>query len=558
MAVEAGSDADKARNLATIWETIADEVPDSPALIHGDLTRTWREFEDRAARLASALSAAGLGADSKVAHFLFNGPEYLETSFGAMKIRGVPVNVNYRYLEDELAYLLDNSDAEAIVFSDELADRVAAVMPRSPGVKLWLQVDSSSAGDAAPVPTIDGAVSYEEAIGASKPQAPQERSANDLWFLYTGGTTGMPKGVMWPHDSLVGTTGATLRPLGLEEPQSIDQARANVRDLHGRGEVRRLLPAAPLMHGTSGLTSLISLSIGGAVVTVAGSGLDADALLTAVQQNRVNTMTIVGDVFAKPMIAAMRRAIDEGRPYDTSSLTLMVSSGVMWSAETKAEILELIPDVMLLDSLGSSEGVGFGGSVSAAKKKTATAKFTLGENTRVFTDDGQEVQAGSGDVGVLAVGGLIPLGYYKDETKSAETFREINGRRWSMPGDFATVEADGTITLLGRGSVSINSGGEKIFPEEVEEALKTHDSVHDANVVGLADEKWGQRVVAVASPCDGHAIDAEALIAHVKTVISPFKAPKEIVAVDAVMRGPNGKADYRWAKSVAEDASVTT
>ncbi len=546
MAVETGSESDLSRNLATIWETIAVEQPEAPALIHGDVTRNWAEFEERSARLAGAFGAAGLAAESKVAHFMFNCSEYLETTFAAMKIRGVAVNVNYRYLEDELTYLLDNSDAEAIVFSPELAERVAAVMPACPKVKLWLQLG----GD-----LIDGATDYEAAIAGAEPQPSQDRSANDLWFLYTGGTTGMPKGVMWPHDSLVGTTAGTLKPFGMTDPQTLDDVRGIVQYFNETGR-RSLLPAAPLMHGTSGLSSLISLTIGGSIVTVPGSGLDAAALLTAAQKNQVTNMTIVGDVFCRPLIEELRAGIERGEPYDVP-VQAIVSSGVMWSAETKAELVDLLPDVVLVDTVGSSEGVGFAGSVTAKGASTPTAKFVPGENCRVFADDGREVEAGSGEVGMLAVGGLIPVGYYKDEKKSAETFREVAGKRWSMPGDFATIEADGTITLLGRGSVSINSGGEKIFPEEVEEALKTHDSVLDANVVGVADPKWGQRVVAVVSPdAKGRAsIDAEAVIAHVKSVISPYKAPKEVVVVDAVVRGPNGKADYRWAKGVAEEAT---
>jgi fatty-acyl-CoA synthase len=534
------------RNLGSVWETIAATVPDDLALAHGETRRTWGEFERRSAALAGAFAEAGVGPDAKVAHFLYNCPEYLETTFAAFKHRAAPVNVNYRYLEDELAYLLTNSDAEVVVFHHDLASRVAAVRERCPKLRLCLQVGGTPG---------EGVTAFEDAIANATPAPPVERSNEDLWFLYTGGTTGMPKGVMWPHESILGALTANLRAAGLEQPQTRDDVVAMVHKLRRDDAVGRLLPAAPLMHGTSGLTSLFTLTMSGAVVTVPNRSLDANELLAAVSRERVRTMTIVGDIFARPIADALEANGDAADPVDVSSLRAMVSSGVMWSAEVKSRLIDLKPDLVLMDSLGSSEGVGFGASTSSKGAGAPTAKFTLGPNCRVFNDSGQAVEPGSGEVGVLAVGGPIPLGYYKDPAKSAETFPVIDGQRWSMPGDYATVDADGTITLLGRGSVSINSGGEKIFPEEVEEAVKTHAQVIDCNVVGLPDDRWGQRVVAVVALAPGASVTEAALVEHAKNAIAPYKCPKQIVFVDAIVRGPNAKADYRWATSVADGAA---
>jgi acyl-CoA synthetase (AMP-forming)/AMP-acid ligase II len=316
----------------------------------------------------------------------------------------------------------------------------------------------------------------------------------------------------------------------------------------------RLLPAAPLMHGTSAITAVAVLSAGGTVVTLTSRSFDADELCRAVEQHRVTQLTIVGDAFAKPIVAALGRARDEGVPYDVSSLKIVVSSGVMWSAPAKEELLGFC-GATLVDSLGSSEGVGFASSVARKGETTPTAKFSLGEHARVFTEDGHEVAPGSGERGLLAVGGPIPIGYYKDPDKSAQTFRTFAGRVWSVPGDWATVELDGTITLLGRGSVCINTAGEKVYPEEVEETLKLHDAVSDCNVVGLPDEKWGQSVTAVVAlvgDADPAAVpDGAALISHCKMHLAGYKCPKRIVFVDRVQRGPNGKPDYRWAAEVA-------
>ena len=547
--------ATEGMNLATVWETVADTVPDAPALVHGTSARSWSEFDDRAARLAAHLHAAGVGHDAKLACYLYNGPEYLEATFAAFKVRAVPINVNYRYLEAELEYLLDNADAEVVVFDAEFAERLSHIRAALPKVVVWLCV---GADEEHPLP--DWADDYEAAIAGSAPMPRIERSGEDLWFLYTGGTTGMPKGVMWPHRNLLATGAATFAVVKRPVPSTPAEVADAARAFHEAGRAVTLLPAAPLMHGTSAITAVAVLSAGGTVVTLTRRSFDADELCAAVQANRVTQLTIVGDAFAKPVVAALRAARDAGRPYDVSSLKIVVSSGVMWSAPAKDELLEFCT-ATLVDSLGSSEGVGFASSVARKGESAPTARFSLGEHARVFTEAGDEVAPGSGERGLLAVGGPIPIGYYRDPDKSAQTFRTFAGRVWSVPGDWATVEPDGTITLLGRGSVCINTAGEKVYPEEVEETLKLHPSVMDCNVVGLPDERWGQSVTAVVARAGDDAVegpgpDAAALIAHCKEHLAGYKCPKRIVFVERIQRGPNGKPDYRWATEVATQAAA--
>ena len=543
-------------NIATAWEAIADEIPDADALIHGGTVRSWSDFERLASLVAGHLTAAGLGPDSKVAFYLYNCTEYLEATFGAFKARCVPVNVNYRYLESELRYLLENSDAEAVVVSAELADRLGAVLPDLPLVRTVLVV---GADDEHPVPDWElpgGVLAYDDAVAAATPMPRIDRSQEDLWFLYTGGTTGMPKGVMWPHRSLIGTTAPTFRVIRAEVPTDPAGFAVAARTFHENGRAIRLLAAAPLMHGTSGIAANGVLLAGGCVTTLTGRSLDGDELCATIQARRITQLTIVGDAFAKPVLRALEAAADAGRPYDVSSVRMIVSSGVIWSRPVKDELLRWT-DAILADLLGSSEGTGFGTSVTKKGASARTAAFTLGEHARVFTEDGIEVEPGSGTIGVLAVGGPIPIGYYKDTEKTAGTFREFGGRVWSVPGDFATVEADGTITLLGRGSVCINTAGEKVYPEEVEEALKLHPAVHDANVVGLPDERWGQSVTGVVALEPGIVGDDDLLadiIGSTKAHLAGYKCPKRLVVVDRIRRGPNGKADYKWATTTAAEA----
>ena len=532
-------------NFGTVFESVADAIPEHTALVQDGRRRTWREFDERASRLAAAFRALGLGPGSKVAFYLYNSNEYLEMLFATFKLRAVPANVNYRYTEEELAYLLENSDAEVVVFHGSLGKQVDAVRDPKLKVRAAVQVDDGS-------PLVDGALRYEDLIEAHAPMERIERSGDDLLFLYTGGTTGMPKAVMWRHEDLF----AALAPaatafFGLPIPEDTTGVEAVVRTVHGSGLVPVHLPASPLMHGTGQFSTLQVLFLGGTIVTLESRHFDPHELWQVVQRERVTQIAIVGDAFAKPMLRALDEAEARGEPYDLSSLLLVISSGVMWSESVKRELIARHP-VIAYDSLGSSEGVGFANAITSTDSKGDTAKFSVGPDTKVFTDDGREVKPGSGEVGNLAVGGHIPVGYYKDPEKTAATFRVVDGKRYSIPGDYATVEADGTITLLGRGSVSINSGGEKIFPEEVEEAVKQHPDVADVVVVGVPDERFGEAVTAVVALAPGRTTDEGEIAGAVeRSGLARFKRPKHVVVVDAVPRGPNGKADYAWARETA-------
>lgn len=531
-------------HFATLWENIAAAQPDEAAVTIGGKSISWADWDQRSARLASAFAAAGLGPDSKIGLYLYNGIEYCETQFAAFKGRGVPINVNYRYLDDELHYLLANSDSEALVFHGSLGERVAKVMPRCPEVRLWLQVDDGG-------PLVEGARWYEEVVAAHDPMPRIPRSEDDVYMLYTGGTTGMPKGVMYDMGGMVRSFLATALPtLGVAVPEDIADIGRCVQEARAAGRASISIPACPMMHGTGGWVGTMMPHCAGAeVVCLEGRSFDAHELWRVAQARKATQLVIVGDAFAKPMITALHEAKQRGGPYDTSSVRLIISSGVMWSAEVKQALIDH-GDFLLFDAMGSSEGT-MGNQISGKGIPPATAKFNVAPTTKVFNEAGEEVKPGSGERGLVAAGGNVPIGYFKDETKSAATFKTIGGVRYSFPGDWATVEADGTLTLLGRGSQCINTAGEKVFPEEVEEAVKKHADVVDCLVVGVEDEKFGQRVTAVASVTPGSSVDEAAVREFVREHLAAYKVPKQVILVDHVQRAPNGKADYVWAKQVA-------
>jgi fatty-acyl-CoA synthase len=530
-------------NLASLLELVADAVPEKVALVHGTRRLTWTEFDQRASRLAAALAERGVAPGAKVATYLYNCPEYLEAAFAALKLRGVQVNVNYRYLKDELRYLLDNSDTEVLLFHGSLAERVAEVSQSLPRLRALVQVDDG-------MPLLEGALSYEDLVASHPAMGRIERSGEDIVMLYTGGTTGMPKGVMYRCADVYGATLMGLAAAaGVERPVDVSGVSGLARVLDERGLSPVHLPAGPLMHGAAIASSINALLSAGTVVTLTDRHFDAHELWRAVQDNGVSRISIVGDPFARPMAEALEQAAAEGRPYDLASLREIDSTGTMFSSPIKERILAFA-DVRLVDNLSSSEAPGMGQSVSGRGTGATTAKFKLGALSAVFTEEGRRVEPGTGEVGMLAVSGVVPVGYYKDPEKSARTFREIEGRRWAIPGDYATVEADGTITLLGRGSVCINTAGEKVFPEEVEEAVKEFPSVEDCLVVGVPDERYGEAVTAVVS-FRSAPVDEEELSRWMHTRLSGYKCPKRFVFVDRVQRAPNGKADYPWAKEVA-------
>ena len=534
------------KQFATIWESIADSIGDSPAVTQGTVTRTWSEYEKRASRLASALVDAGLQPQSKVGLYLYNSNEYLEAQFATFKFRGVPVNVNYRYLDEELLYLLDNSDAEALFFHSSLGDRVARVVDRLPKLKLLVEVSDDGEHH------VVTAIPYNTLLADYDPMPRITRDEDDIYMLYTGGTTGMPKGVMYQMGSLVdGFVNGGLAFIGMTPPAEISQLGTTVRDAHANGIRPITIPGCPIMHGTGMWIGAMMPQSGGAhVVTLQKRSFDAHEMFQVVQEKKATLAVVVGDSFVKPMIRALDEAIAKGTPYDASSLKMIASSGVMWTSEVKEALLERIEHVVLLDAMGSSEG-SMGTSISMKGLPPKTAKFAVAPTTKVFTDDDREVVPGSGEIGKVAAGGAVPLGYYKDPEKSSKTFRTINGVRYSFPGDMATVEADGSLTLLGRGSQVINSGGEKIFPEEVEEAVKRVEGVLDCLVVGIDDEKFGQAVTAVASLSPGATVEEAAIIANVKTQLAGYKAPKRVIFVTQIPRAPNGKADYKTARDMA-------
>ncbi len=537
-------------HFATVWEAIADTIPDAPAVVHGEDRRSWREYDERAARIAAMFCAAGLGPQAKIGLYLYNSNEYLECQFGAFKMRGVAVNVNYRYLDEELSYLLDNADAEALVFHSSLGDRVARIAGRLPRLKLLVEVDDGDAGQ------VEGAVGLEAAIASNEPMARIERAEDDLYMLYTGGTTGMPKGVMYTMGGMTESFVTSGFPfVGLAPPTDAEAIAPLAAQAVSQGMATVSIPACPLMHGTGAwLGALIPHMTGACVVTLPSRGFDASEMFTVAGRERATNLVIVGDSFAKPMISALDAAAERGEPFDTTSLKAIVSSGVMWTAEVKEALLERIPQVLLLDAIGSSEGA-MGLQVSARGLSSATAKFAQSPTTKVFTDDDREVRPGSGEIGMVAAGGNVPLGYYKDEEKSARTFRVIGGVRYSFPGDMAQVAEDGSLILLGRGSQVINSAGEKIFPEEVEEAVKRVPGVFDCLVVGVDDDRFGQAVTAVASLAEGASVVEADVIASVKRELAGYKAPKRVVFVGQVPRAPNGKADYVAASALAVGAT---
>ena len=534
------------KQFATIWESIADSIGDSPAVSQGTVTRTWTEYEQRAARIASALVDAGLQPQSKVGLYLYNSNEYLEAQFATFKFRGVPVNVNYRYLDEELLYLLDNSDAEALFFHSSLGDRVARVVDRLPKLKLLVEVSDDGEHH------VVSAVPYNTLVADYDPMPRITRDEDDIYMLYTGGTTGMPKGVMYQMGSLAeGFVNGGLAFIGMTPPAEISQLGTTVRDAHANGIRPITIPGCPLMHGTGMWIGAMMPQSGGAhVVTLQKRSFDAHELFQVVQDKKATLAVVVGDSFVKPMIRALDEATAKGTAYNASSLKMIASSGVMWTSEVKEALLERIEHVVLMDAMGSSEG-SMGTSISMKGLPPKTAKFSVAPTTKVFTEDDREVQAGSGEIGKVAAGGAVPIGYYKDPEKSSKTFRTINGVRYSFPGDMATVEADGSLTLLGRGSQVINSAGEKIFPEEVEEAVKRVDGVLDCLVVGVDDEKFGQAVTAVASLSPGAKVEEATIIANVKTQLAGYKAPKRVVFVTQIPRAPNGKADYKTAREMA-------
>lgn len=516
-----------ALNFGDIVEAVARQRGDALAVSSeaGDLS--WSEFDERSNALARALAEKGVRPGDKVAFLLFNSQAYLELLAACFKGRFVHANVNYRYTSGEVAYVVENSDAVALVYDARLQSVVDGL---DDGLKQRLAL----------IPTGEA---YEAMI-AAQDSAPLAitRSPQDQIFVYTGGTTGMPKGVIWTHNAqahvlLAGTYGD--RELNVDDiVAGLDQPKA----------YNCPLIASPLMHGLGLATALTTLCNGGHIVLTDNSGaFDAPLHWRLVEKHKADSIAIVGDAFAAPLLTALKAG-----DFDTSSVKVIGSSGVMWSTGLKRALLDHLPQATMFDSLASSEAMGIGNSVMRADGEVAVAKFTVGEHTKVFNEAGEEVARGTGETGMLARGGHLPEGYYKDAKKTAETFRIFGGNRYSVPGDMCSVDEDGTINLLGRGSQCINTGGEKVFPEEVETALKGHASVADALVFGLSDPKWGQAVSAVVCPADGCTIEEGELRDFLRSALAGYKIPKKVVFHGAELRLANGKPDYKAAKALFE------
>lgn len=538
-------------HFATIWEKVSDYVPDDIALVSGENKKNWKEYEQTSAKIASFLKDRGIKKNSKVGLYLFNCNEYLESQFATFKVMGVPINVNYRYKSEELIYLLDNSDSEAVFFHESYLDQILLIYKNLPNIKTWIQIGGKES------PEINNFFLYENIVLSNEPMERIKRDEDNIYMIYTGGTTGMPKGVMYSHGSFVISMFGGLKMQGYDVPdvrkkENILQLKEVIQKRSHENNSTRCLIACPLMHATGMfLGGFMTHCLGGSIITIPEIGLNPVKLLREIEINRVNNLVIVGDAFAKPILNELDLGNKNGNPYDISSLQIIISSGVIWSADVKAGILKH-HDVKLFDSMGSSEG-GMGSSVSSRKKSIKTAKFRMNPDVIVLGDNEKIVEPGSGVRGLVGTSGLVPLGYYKDPVKSAETFKEVNGKRYSFPGDYALVESDGSLTLLGRGSNCINSAGEKIYPEEVEEALKLDPSIDDVLVVGVEDEKYGQKVVAIASFNKDMSITEDDLKTNTKAHLSSYKVPKNIKFVEKVCRAPNGKADYKWAKELAKE-----
>ncbi len=522
--------------LADLFEIVADTAPNRVALVAADRTLTYAELDERSTRFAHHLLAAGLAQGAWVGIYAFNRAEWLEAMIGCYKARLVPINVNYRYVAEELQYLFDNADLAAVVYEAEFGPIIESIAGNLPKLQHFLRLD-----DGTDVTDNLGATEYESAIAnaSSDRSALASRSPEDLYVLYTGGTTGMPKGVMWHQEGIffAAMGGGNYGGKGISTPEEI---AASI------GEHQACSMAlAPLMHGNAQWTSWVTLLGGNKLVLWSSRKFDADAVWDLCEQENVNTISLVGDAMARPLVDALAH---RSAP---ASVFAIVSGGAILSPSIKQEINERMPNAMVLDSFGASE-TGANGAVDITAKGP---RFRMNEWTTVIDDD--FVECGPGVVGMLARRGHVPVGYWKDDTKSAATFVEVGGVRWAIPGDKAVIEDDGTITVLGRGSQCINSGGEKIFPEEVEAALKSHPAVFDATVVGVPDTRWGEHVSAVVQFRDGASATIEELAEHCRGHIAGYKVPRTLTVVELMVRSPSGKPDYRWAKGLAAEAHTS-
>lgn len=526
-------------NIADLFESLADRIPDSPALVSGDRRLTYAELDQRANRLASFLASRGVGKGDHIGLHLYNDTEFVEGMLAALKLRAVPINLNYRYVAKELRYLCENADLVAAVTQRELAGVMADAARGLEKLRTHMYVEDDSGAE---VPAELEAFEYEATLAGASPERNFEpRSGKDLYIIYTGGTTGMPKGVMWQHEDVFFAALQGGNPGGdpIEKPEEL-------ADIAADGGVN-MLPCAPFIHGAAQFSCWICLFTGGKLVLQPGKSFDPKRVCQLIAEEEVNTITLVGDAMARPIVDELERG-----EYDTSSIVAVASAGAVLSPVVRDALEKLMPDALILNNFGASETGHQGSAVPGEDTgRDGRPSFFMDETNIVLDEDGKPLEPGSGKIGKLARGGRIPLGYYKDEKKTAERFISIDGKRYTVPGDFATVEEDGRITVYGRGSVCINTGGEKVFPEEVEEALKSHPRVFDALVVGVPDPKWMQKVAAVVELRDGASVTLEEIQAHCREHVAGYKVPRVLKVADKVQRFPSGKPDYTWAREVA-------
>ena len=529
-------------NLADLFESIVDVAGNHTAIVAGPRRLTYAELDARANQLAHWFSDQGLGRGDHIGVHLFNGAEFLEVVLAAFKLRAVPININYRYVAHELRYLFENAELRALVHQQAFTGMVSEAIDGLPllRTRVYLPDDSGAATAAS------GSAAFEHAMSSGSPARDfPPRASDDLFIIYTGGTTGMPRGVMWRHEDLFHAALQSGNPSGdpYDRPEQVAQGIADEErwPMH-------IHAAAPLIHGAAQLASWIALLTGGTIGLVPGRSFDAHASCRLITDEAMNVINVVGDAMARPFAEALAEG---GTDYDMTTLVSVASAGAVLSDVVRQALEAVLPDTMILNNFGSSETGHQGTAFYDEEDPDAKPQWYMDESTMVLDDDLNPVAPG--EMGRIARSGHLPLGYYKDPEKTAATFVEKDGKRWCLPGDMATVSEDGIVTLYGRGTMCINSGGEKVFPEEVEEALKSHPDIYDAVVVGVPDDHWGERVVALIQPRDGRNPTSESMDAHVRTRVAGYKSPRGFHLLDEVPRHPSGKPDYSHARAMAVD-----
>jgi acyl-CoA synthetase (AMP-forming)/AMP-acid ligase II len=534
-------------NAADIFEGVVDRVPDREAIVHGSSRLTYKELDARSNKAANALKKLGIKKGSHVGIYAFNCVEWLEIMLGAYKLCAIPININYRYVEEELKYLIENADMEAIFYHKQFSKKLENIKGQLPLLKSFICIDDHSDDDNA----IEESFDFENLIiNEDESRLKVQRSGDDQYILYTGGTTGMPKGVVWRMEDVLMTLGGGIDAVTGEKYKTPEEFADKCLQ-----DQTIALALAPFMHGGAQWQSFNAFFSGWKLIINDQISFDADYIWEVVAKEKVMNLTIMGDAMGRPLCDALPKAIEKG--LDLSSLFVLSSTASVFSASIKDTILEFLPNLFLIDAVGSSEtgatGVNIHTKDGKLKDSGGGPKFTKPDFSEILNLDTKEIipPSDTQTIGYLARKGHVPLAYYKDEEKSKKTFIEVNGERYSIPGDMAKYEADGQMTLLGRGSVSINSGGEKIFPEEVEMALKAHPNIFDCLVVGVKDERWGQKVVAVIQRREDIEMSLEEIKEVASKYIASYKMPKAIVFSELIERAPSGKPNYQWAQEYA-------